>query len=163
MRLVDCASDYVIKQQPDSPPAVGSDQSASFDCENDDANDDVDVIDDDEGVTPTKRSRKRRRVTNTNSSSALKRRTSRIRKSSSSSSSSVDRGDSDPDVTFGRHITNELKLIRDLRARQFAKLQIHSILFNAQFGLMDVPHDVPANVFNGSSIHTHKPTNDRTS
>lgn len=48
----------------------------------------------------------------------------------------------DPDMVFGRHVANELKLISNHKAKQFAKLQIHSILFNAQFGLTSVPSDV---------------------
>lgn len=47
----------------------------------------------------------------------------------------------DPDMAFGRMIANELKMIRDEKRRQFAKLQIHSILFNAQFGLTCMPND----------------------
>jgi hypothetical protein len=63
-------------------------------------------------------------------------------------------GDSDdPDMVFGRHVANELKLITDLRSKQFAKLQIHSILFNAQFGLACVPNDI-INSLNVSSALT---------
>jgi len=45
----------------------------------------------------------------------------------------------DPDATFGLHVANELRLITSLKAKQFAKLQISNILFNAQFGLLSVP------------------------
>ncbi|XP_035269039.1 uncharacterized protein LOC118225110 [Anguilla anguilla] len=41
----------------------------------------------------------------------------------------------DVDDVFGRHVANELRLVGDLRAKQYAKLQIQNILFQAQFGL----------------------------
>ncbi|KAG5849794.1 hypothetical protein ANANG_G00075490 [Anguilla anguilla] len=41
----------------------------------------------------------------------------------------------DVDGVFGRHVANELRLVGDLRAKQYAKLQIQNILFQAQFGL----------------------------
>ncbi|KAJ8279993.1 hypothetical protein COCON_G00070590 [Conger conger] len=40
----------------------------------------------------------------------------------------------DVDDVFGRHVANELRLVGDLRAKQYAKLQIQNILFQAQFG-----------------------------
>jgi len=61
----------------------------------------------------------------------------------------ADDGD-DPDVVFGRHVAHELKLVTDMKSKQFAKLQIHSILFNAQFGLTTVPNDV-INALTGSA------------
>lgn len=48
----------------------------------------------------------------------------------------------DPDELFGRHVANELRLIKNIKAKQFAKLQIHNILFNAQFGLAAIPQDI---------------------
>lgn len=48
----------------------------------------------------------------------------------------------DPDTMFGRYVANELRLIKDLKSKQFAKLQIHNILFNAQFGLAAVPNEI---------------------
>lgn len=48
----------------------------------------------------------------------------------------------DPDELFGRHVANELRLIKNIKAKQFAKLQIHNILFNAQFGLATIPQDI---------------------
>lgn len=48
----------------------------------------------------------------------------------------------DPDTIFGRYVANELRLIKDLKSKQFAKLQIHNILFNAQFGLSAVPNEI---------------------
>jgi len=50
--------------------------------------------------------------------------------------------DMDADEIFGRHVANELKLIRGMRERQFAKLQINNILFNAQFGLVKLPENI---------------------
>ncbi|KAJ8377041.1 hypothetical protein SKAU_G00076210 [Synaphobranchus kaupii] len=46
----------------------------------------------------------------------------------------------DVDDVFGRHVANELRLVGDLRAKQYAKLQIQNILFQAQFGLSQAPH-----------------------
>jgi len=48
----------------------------------------------------------------------------------------------DPDEIFGRHVANELKLIHGIREKQFAKLQINNILFNAQFGLVKLPEHI---------------------
>ncbi|KAG9333042.1 hypothetical protein JZ751_013919 [Albula glossodonta] len=48
----------------------------------------------------------------------------------------------DTDDVFGRHVANELRLVSDLRAKQYAKLQIQNILFEAQFGLSQPPHPV---------------------
>ncbi|KAJ8278212.1 hypothetical protein GJAV_G00085130 [Gymnothorax javanicus] len=45
----------------------------------------------------------------------------------------------DVDDVFGRHVANELRLVGDLRAKQYAKLQIQNILFQAQFGLPREP------------------------
>ena len=67
-----------------------------------------------------------------------------------SSEASITEDAEDPDVVFGRHVANELKLITDMRSKQFAKLQIHSILFNAQFGLTTIPNDV-INALTGST------------
>jgi len=50
--------------------------------------------------------------------------------------------DMDADEIFGRHVANELKLIRGIREKQFAKLQINNILFNAQFGLVKLPDHI---------------------
>jgi len=50
--------------------------------------------------------------------------------------------DMDADEIFGRHVANELKLIRGMREKQFAKLQINNILFNAQFGLVKLPEHI---------------------
>jgi len=50
--------------------------------------------------------------------------------------------DMDADEIFGRHVANELKLIRGMREKQFAKLQINNILFNAQFGLVKLPDHI---------------------
>ncbi|XP_015209574.2 uncharacterized protein [Lepisosteus oculatus] len=46
----------------------------------------------------------------------------------------------DEDDIFGKHVANELRLVGNLRAKQFAKLQIQNILFEAQFGLSQPPH-----------------------
>lgn len=46
----------------------------------------------------------------------------------------------DVDDVFGRHVANELRLVGDLRAKQYAKLQIQNVLFQAQFGLSHAPH-----------------------
>ncbi|KAG7488450.1 hypothetical protein MATL_G00033040 [Megalops atlanticus] len=46
----------------------------------------------------------------------------------------------DTDDIFGKHVANELRLVPDLRAKQYAKLQIQNILFEAQFGLSQPPH-----------------------
>jgi len=46
------------------------------------------------------------------------------------------------DDDFGQFVARELKMIHNVRAKQFAKLQIHSILFNAQFDIMSTPPDV---------------------
>jgi len=43
---------------------------------------------------------------------------------------------------FGLFVARKLKLIENVRDKQFAKLQIHSILFNAQFDIMSTPPDV---------------------
>lgn len=43
----------------------------------------------------------------------------------------------DPDDTFGKHVANELRNILDPRAKQFAKLKIQNILFEAQWGDWD--------------------------
>lgn len=59
-----------------------------------------------------------------------------------SSSSSGTSDDMDADEIFGRHVANELKLIRGMREKQFAKLQINNILFNAQFGLVKLPENI---------------------
>lgn len=48
----------------------------------------------------------------------------------------------DADEIFGRHVANELKLIQGMREKQFAKLQINNILFNAQFGLVKLPEHI---------------------
>jgi len=48
----------------------------------------------------------------------------------------------DADEIFGRHVANELKLIRGMREKQFAKLQINNVLFNAQFGLVKLPEHI---------------------
>ncbi|XP_039609702.1 uncharacterized protein LOC120529710 [Polypterus senegalus] len=48
------------------------------------------------------------------------------------------RGDDEDDI-FGKHVANELRLIGNLRAKQFAKLQIQNILFEAQFGYSQPP------------------------
>ncbi|XP_066572258.1 uncharacterized protein LOC136761387 [Amia ocellicauda] len=45
----------------------------------------------------------------------------------------------DEDDVFGKHVANELRLVGDLRSKQFAKLQIQNILFEAQFGLSQLP------------------------
>jgi len=50
--------------------------------------------------------------------------------------------DMDADEIFGRHVANELKLISGMREKQFAKLQINNILFNAQFGLVKLPEHI---------------------
>jgi len=50
--------------------------------------------------------------------------------------------DMDADEIFGRHVANELKLISGMREKQFAKLQINNILFNAQFGLVKLPQHI---------------------
>jgi len=59
---------------------------------------------------------------------------------SASGSGTVD--DMDADEIFGRHVANELKLISGMREKQFAKLQINNILFNAQFGLVKLPEHI---------------------
>jgi len=46
------------------------------------------------------------------------------------------------DDDFGQFVARELKLIDNVRAKQFAKLQIHSILFNAQFDVVSAPPNV---------------------
>jgi len=46
------------------------------------------------------------------------------------------------DDNFGQFVASKLKLIDNVRAKQFAKLQIHSILFNAQFDVTSTPPDV---------------------
>lgn len=46
------------------------------------------------------------------------------------------------DDDFGQFVARGLKSIDNIRAKQFAKLQIHSILFNAQFDVMPTPPDV---------------------
>ena len=59
-----------------------------------------------------------------------------------SSSGNGTSDDMDADEIFGRHVANELKLIRGMREKQFAKLQINNILFNAQFGLVKLPEHI---------------------
>ncbi|XP_033855219.3 uncharacterized protein LOC117399894 [Acipenser ruthenus] len=51
------------------------------------------------------------------------------------------RFDDEEDI-FGKHVANELRLVSNLRAKQFAKLQIQNILFEAQFGYSEPPHFV---------------------
>jgi len=60
-------------------------------------------------------------------------------KSAGSGSSSGISDDMDADEVFGRHVANELRLIHGMREKQFAKLQINNVLFNAQFGLVKLP------------------------
>ena len=62
--------------------------------------------------------------------------------SAGSGSSNGPSDDMDADEIFGRHVANELKLIRGIREKQFAKLQINNILFNAQFGLVKLPDHI---------------------
>ena len=59
-----------------------------------------------------------------------------------SGSGNVAADDMDADEIFGRHVANELKLISGMREKQFAKLQINNILFNAQFGLVKLPEHI---------------------
>jgi len=62
--------------------------------------------------------------------------------SSSVSVASEFSDDMDADEVFGRHVANELKLIPGMKEKQFAKLQINNILFNAQFGLVKLPEHI---------------------
>ena len=63
-------------------------------------------------------------------------------RSATNSSGSGTADDMDADEIFGRHVANELKLISGMREKQFAKLQINNILFNAQFGLVKLPEHI---------------------
>jgi len=58
------------------------------------------------------------------------------------------------DDDFGQFIARELKLIDNVRAKQFAKLQIHSILFNAQFDVSSPPDVMRALLTSHQSLNS---------
>lgn len=89
--------------------------------------------------SPVQMRRGRKRLSATSEHCKIRR-----RNSSSHLSQSLITNDSavESDDDFGQFVARELKLIKSVRAKQFAKLQIHSILFNAQFDVVSTPPDV---------------------
>ena len=104
------------------------------------------------GEAQTRRGKKRLSATSKNC------KTRRTGNSSDSLCSSADHNSAvlDSDDDFGEFVARELKLIDSVRAKQFAKLQIHSILFNVQFDIVSAPreviHSVVASSLNSSVL-----------
>jgi len=84
-----------------------------------------------------------------------RRNSSQLSHSLASSDSAILESDDD----FGQYVARELKMIDNVRARQFAKLQIHSILFNSQFDVTSIPPDVIHSlVTSQQSFNSHMPS-----
>jgi len=95
------------------------------------------------GITPeisgcSSQTRKRRKSSSVSSLHCKARRkdsASHLPHSLASDNSTILKSDDD----FGQYIAGELKRIDSVRTKQFAKLQIHSVLFNAQFNITSIP------------------------
>jgi len=85
-----------------------------------------------------RRGRKRLFATSGHCKSRRRNNSSHLSHSPTTDNSAIVESDDD----FGQFVARELKLIKSVRAKQFAKLQIHSILFNAQFDVVSTPPDV---------------------
>ena len=55
-----------------------------------------------------------------------------------------------PQDLFGKHVASGLRAVTDLRHREYAKVKIQEILFNAQFGLLGIPFPQQQNSFQQS-------------
>jgi len=83
----------------------------------------------------TQKRRKRSSVSSLPCKTRRRDNTSYLPRSLANDNSAILQSDDD----FGQYIARELKLIDSVRTKQFAKLQIHSILFNAQFNITSSP------------------------
>ena len=56
----------------------------------------------------------------------------------------------DAEDLFSKHVASGLRAVTDLRNREYAKVKIQEILFNAQFGLLGIPFPQQQNSFQRS-------------
>ncbi len=62
----------------------------------------------------------------------------------------------DADEAFGQTVTAILRKIGDNRCKEFAKVKIQAIIFQAQFGMLPIPFQQP-NAAVGPMMHLQSP------